>query len=610
LENIVLIENETEVEAENWEATMSKLDELIKELCPNGVEYKKISDFSKVLRGKNLTKDKLSKLSDENPIPVYQGGIEPLGYYHKANRPANMVMVINVGSAGTVAYSDIEFWASDKCFCIDRRENVDDRYLYHFMKNNEHYFRSRVRRTGSPTLDTFIVDDFKIPLPPLEIQHEIVRILDTFTGLIAELKTELTARKKQYEYYRDKLLKPKADIPMVKLKEIATSIYRGSGITRDQVTEYGIPCVRYEEIYTTYHTCFDECVSHTKEEYVTSPKYFEHGDLLFAITGESVDNIAKSIVYVGYDKCLAGGDIVVMKHEQNPRYLAHVLNTSMAREQKSKGMVKSKVAHSDVSSIQQIEIPLPPLDVQNRYAEVLDNFDKICNDLNIDLPAEIDARQKQYEFYREQLLTFAETGKTILTDRQSLIKLLQYVFGYAVVRLNDISENFDNLRKPVTSGARVKGDVPYYGASGIVDYVKDYIFDGDYLLVSEDGANLKARVTPIAFSISGKTWVNNHAHVLRFEKYATRRFVEMYLNSIDLSSYITGAVQLKLNKRNLNKIEIPLPSLEEQERIVAILDRFDPLRNSSSEGLPAEIEARQKQYEYYRDKLLTFKEKQ
>ena len=219
-----------------------------------------------------------------------------------------------------------------------------------------------------------------------------------------------------------------------------------------------------------------------------------------------------------------------------------------------------------------------------------------------------------YEFYRDALLTFAETGSIIRqTDRQtdeynSLIKLCQYVFGFAYVTLEDISENCDTQRKPVTSGNREAGDIPYYGASGIVDYVKDYIFDGDYLLVSEDGANLLARSTPIAFSITGKTWVNNHAHVLRFKEYATRRYVEMYLNSIDLSFYITGAAQPKLNQKNLNRIEIPLPSLEEQKRIVALLDRFDALCNDISTGLPAEIAARQKQYEYYRDRLLSFKE--
>lgn len=164
------------------------------------------------------------------------------------------------------------------------------------------------------------------------------------------------------------------------------------------------------------------------------------------------------------------------------------------------------------------------------------------------------------------------------------------------------------MRKPVTKSNRISGQYPYYGASGIVDYVSEYIFDGDYLLVSEDGANLLARSTPIAFSISGKNWVNNHAHVLQFDNYSTRRLVEIYLNSIDISSYVSGGAQPKLNKNNLNKIKVPIPSLEEQDRIVSILDKFDALVGDISVGLPAELKARRSQYEYYRGKLLTFNE--
>lgn len=189
-------------------------------------------------------------------------------------------------------------------------------------------------------------------------------------------------------------------------------------------------------------------------------------------------------------------------------------------------------------------------------------------------------------------------------DRQTRITELRRAVKW--LTLEKIAENCDNLRKPVAETNRTAGEYPYYGASGIVDYVDSYIFDGDYLLVSEDGANLLARNTPIAFSISGKNWVNNHAHVLQFPDYTTRRYVEFYLNSIDLSSFITGGAQPKLNQKNLNKIRIPMPPIEERIRIVTILDRFDALCNDLTSGLPAEIVARQKQYEYYRDKLLTF----
>ena len=304
--------------------------------------------------------------------------------------------------------------------------------------------------------------------------------------------------------------------------------------------------------------------------------------------------------------------ILSVAEDVHPRYAFHVIQGNgkdiLVKTKKQGGTVDSL----DFQKVLAYKVPVPPYEVQERLAKVLDNFDAICSDLNIGLPAEIEARKKQYEYYRDMLLTFAAADDIILTDRQtdrqSIIKLLRYVFGYVKVSLEDISENCDNQRKPVTSGNRESGEYPYYGASGIVDYVNDYIFDGDYLLVSEDGANLLARNTPIAFSISGKNWVNNHAHILKFKTYETRKFVEYYLNSIDLTIFISGGAQPKLNQKNLNKIPIPIPSQEKQKDIVAILDRFDTLCNDLTKGLPAEIEARQKQYEYYRDKLLTFKE--
>lgn len=244
----------------------------------------------------------------------------------------------------------------------------------------------------------------------------------------------------------------------------------------------------------------------------------------------------------------------------------------------------SSFASVEMSGFKKFRFPVPPLEVQREIVRILDQFTQ----LEAELEAELEARRQQYEHYRYELLRLEANVPT--RD------------------LKDMAENLDNRRKPVERGERTPGDIPYYGASGIVDYVSDFIFDGDYLLVSEDGANLLARSTPIAFSISGKTWVNNHAHVLRFESYAERRFVEFYLNSIDLSPFISGAAQPKLNKANLNRIPIPDPPLADKERIVAVLDKFDALVNDLGIGLPAELAARRKQYEYYRDRLLTFEE--
>ena len=230
-------------------------------------------------------------------------------------------------------------------------------------------------------------------------------------------------------------------------------------------------------------------------------------------------------------------------------------------------------------------IPILPLEIQEKIVQILDKF----TDYVTELTSELTSRKKQYSYYRDKLLSFEDE-----------------VYQVEWKTLGEVAENLDNMRKPVAKGGRSLGIYPYYGASGIVDYVDSFIFDGDYLLISEDGANLVVRKTPIAFSISGKTWVNNHAHVLKFDNIINQKFVNYYLNYLDLSPYITGAAQPKLNQQNLNNIKIPYPSLEIQSRIVQVLDNFDKVCNDLNIGLPKEIELRQKQYEYFRDKLLTF----
>lgn len=265
-----------------------------------------------------------------------------------------------------------------------------------------------------------------------------------------------------------------------------------------------------------------------------------------------------------------------------PRYLYHYLKQAHLEKLNKAGGVPSLTQ----AVLNNLTIPLPPLPIQQEIVRILDTFTNFTAELTDKLNAELTARRKQYEYYRDELLTFGED-----VDYKTL---------------PEISVNCDRQRKPVTKGKRNSGSYPYYGASGIVDYVSDYIFEGDYLLISEDGANLLARSTPIAFSISGKNWVNNHAHVLKFETDVMRKYVEIYLNSIGLERYISGGAQPKLNQDNLNKIPIPVPENHRIQTIVDILTKFDKLCNDLGAGIPAEVSARQKQYEYYRGKLLRF----
>ena len=419
---------------------MSKLEELIKEFCPNGVEYKplwSLTAWDKRFNGidrsmqKKVVSYKYYLSSEFNEVERKDGDILyiPTGITNEKRYTTEElageylaegeIVCIPWGGTPNVKYHKGKFVTGDNRIATSLDTNIlDNKYLYYWMQSKIDLIASFYRGAGIQHPSMKSVLELQIPLPALPVQREIVRILDSFTLYSAELTAELTARRKQYEFYRDKLLKfDSGNIPRVKLKDIATEFYRGYGITREQVTKEGIPCVRYGEIYTTYNTWFDKCVSYTKVEDIASPKYFEYGDILFAITGESVEDIAKSAAYIGNEKCLAGGDIVVMKHKQNPKFLAYALSTFDARQQKSKGKIKSKVVHSNVPSIENIEIYLPPIDVQERIVKVLDNFDAICSDLGIGLPAEIEKRQKQYEYYREKLLTFDGKYATILTER-------------------------------------------------------------------------------------------------------------------------------------------------------------------------------------------------
>jgi type I restriction enzyme S subunit len=158
---------------------------------------------------------------------------------------------------------------------------------------------------------------------------------------------------------------------------------------------------------------------------------------------------------------------------------------------------------------------------------------------------------------------------------------------WEVKPLGKVAENLDSQRVPITSSDRKAGSIPYYGASGIVDYVDGFIFDEELLCVSEDGANLVARTYPIAFPISGKTWVNNHAHVLRFDNPYRQKFVELYLNLIKLDDFITGMAQPKLNRTMLDRIPIPFPSISEQQRIASCLSSLDDLITAETQKLEA-----------------------
>ena len=412
---------------------MSKLEKLIQQYCPDGVEWKMFYDVCDLIRGITYNKSQEAKTETEDA--------------HKVLRANNITLYLNVlnfedvklVSKDVVVKPEQHLYAGDILMCAGSgskehvgkvafiSENIDytfggfmavvrckagilPRYMFHILSS--HYFSSHLDvQINSSTINNInkqVMQSFAFPVPPLPVQEEIVRVLDAFT----ELQAELQKRKQQYNFYRDNLLNFKdinrggQEIKWMKLKDVATQWYRGAGIKREEVGNEGMPCIRYGEIHTSYNIWFKDCISHTDETKQATKKYAEYGDILFAITSEDIPLVGNSVAYLGKEKIMVGGDIVVMKHNQDPRYMAYALSTSDAIKQKGKGKVKSKVVHTNVPSLQEIVIPIPPMEEQQRIADILDRFDTLTSDLTSGLPAEMEKRRQQYEFYRDKLLTF------------------------------------------------------------------------------------------------------------------------------------------------------------------------------------------------------------
>lgn len=361
-------------------------------------------------------------------------------------------------------------------------------------------------------------------------------------------------------------------------------LYRGNGLQKKDFTDKGIGCIHYGQIYTRYDTFTSQTISFVDKKLADKLLKVHPNDLIVTATSENLEDVCKAVAWLGGSDIVTGGHSIVVRHHQNAKYLSYYFQTLDFFQRKRAYVHGTKVMEIKKDDLAKIVVPVPPLPVQEEIVRILDSF----SSLEAELEAELEARRKQYAYYRDQLIRDCPSIRWI--------------------PLSEISENCDKSRKPIKKEKRIAGKTPYYGASGVVDYVDGFTHEGDYLLLSEDGANLLARSMPIAYQISGRNWINNHAHVLRIENANLRQLVEMYLNSISLEPYITKGAQPKLTKQRMETIAVPVPSEDYLSRIVEMLTKFYALTTSLTDGLPAEIEARRKQYEYYRDRLLSFDE--
>jgi len=247
-----------------------------------------------------------------------------------------------------------------------------------------------------------------IPIPDIEIQKEIVRILDTFTELTTELTTELKARKHQFDYYREKLFTfDDSEVEFLPLGHDSLGKFiRGGGLQKKDFRESGVGCIHYGQIYTHYGTYADETKTFVSEEFAKKARMAKKGDLVIATTSENDEDVCKAVAWLGDEQIAVSSDACFYTHNLNPKYVAYFFQTELFYKQKVPYITGAKVRRVNADKLAKIKIPVPSAQEQERIATILDKFDTLTTSISEGLPKEIELREKQYEYYRNQLLTF------------------------------------------------------------------------------------------------------------------------------------------------------------------------------------------------------------
>ena len=406
---------------------MSELSYLEKLLDGVKVEWKTLEKVLKRTKGTKITAGQMKALHKDNAqLKLFAGGktVAFVDFKDIPEKDINREPSIIVKSRGIIEfeYYDKPFSHKNEMWSYhSNNDAISIKYIYYFLKINEGYFQKIGGKMQMPQIATPDTDKFEVPIPcpdnpekSLAIQSEIVRILDKFTTLTAELTAELNMRKKQYNYYRDQLLSFKdGEVEWKTLGEIGEFI-RGKRFTKaDYVEDGGISVIHYGEIYTRYGVYTTHSLSQVRADMAASLRYAKHGDVVITDVGETVEDVGKAVAWLGDDDIAIHDHCYAFRHSLNPKFISYYMQTDSFISEKAKYVARTKVNTLLINGFSKIMIPVPypkdhekSLKEQARIVEILDKFDTLTNSITEGLPREIELRQKQYEYYRDLLFSF------------------------------------------------------------------------------------------------------------------------------------------------------------------------------------------------------------
>jgi type I restriction enzyme S subunit len=404
---------------------MNRIDKLLEEMCPEGVKFLKLESLCKIETGSRNAgegvengKYKFFTTSrSDSKIDTYRWNTEAL-------------LIAGNANVGNVKHFSGKFDAYQRTYVLtDFPDFIDVKFLFYLLSTSLNRYLDAKKNVSAMTyIVVGTLKSFLVAIPPLEIQKEIVKTLDKFTELEAEieaeLEAELEAREKQYEEVRRRLLDFESDTSNHPLGEMiremcpegikASSLgancdfVRGSTLDKKDLREYGLPVVHYGEIHTKYGYKSIESISFVEPQKAAKMRKANPGDLVLVTTSEDVEAVAKPMVWLGVEDLNVGGESYIIRSEIDSLFLAHFFMSPQFKKASLRYISGTKVKRISSSNLSKIQIPVPPLEIQKEIVRILDNLYSLVNSVNEGIPAEIAARRKQYEYYRDKLLTFKE----------------------------------------------------------------------------------------------------------------------------------------------------------------------------------------------------------